>query len=148
MPTETQEEKDKREEEDKRIYFRDELRAARYIALKDSEAFEPIIQVFERWGYLIGVKRCGLQYKQNGLAQALGEIKHEVTCSPLCQTIPSGWPGLHLSFEELQASIPLARNDAVHQGATARHLTRHAIELAVIVEDALTMNLSSRTELD
>jgi CBS domain-containing protein len=30
-----------------------------------------------------------------------------------------------------------ARNDALHQGAFARHLTSHAIEIALVLEDAL-----------
>jgi CBS domain-containing protein len=32
-----------------------------------------------------------------------------------------------------------ARNDALHQGASARHLTTHAIELGLVLEDALRM---------
>ena len=36
-----------------------------------------------------------------------------------------------------------ARNDALHQGAFARHLTSHAIELALVLEDALRRRLDS-----
>ena len=33
------------------------------------------------------------------------------------------------------------RNDALHQGAFARHLTKHAIELAIVLEDVLSNDL-------
>jgi CBS domain-containing protein len=40
-------------------------------------------------------------------------------------------------FSQLFDLVKDARNDALHQGAFARHLTGHAIELALILEDAL-----------
>jgi hypothetical protein len=33
--------------------------------------------------------------------------------------------------------VQAARNEALHQGASARHLTQHCIELALVLEDAL-----------
>jgi len=41
-------------------------------------------------------------------------------------------------FSHLYELVREARNDALHQGAFARHLTSHAIELAIILEDALS----------
>src|ERR1700757_614277 len=35
----------------------------------------------------------------------------------------------------------MERNDALHQGAFARYLTKHAIELAILLEDALSNGL-------
>ena len=32
----------------------------------------------------------------------------------------------------------MARNDASHQGAYARHITAHTVELSIVLEDALT----------
>ena len=40
-------------------------------------------------------------------------------------------------FSRLYDLVQDARNDALHQGAFARHLTIHAIGLALILEDAL-----------
>jgi hypothetical protein len=41
-------------------------------------------------------------------------------------------------FDRLYELVRIARNDAMHQGAFARHLTAHVTELAIILEDALT----------
>jgi hypothetical protein len=43
----------------------------------------------------------------------------------------------HAGFEQLFSLVKAARNDAAHQGVYARHLTRHAIQLAIVLEDAL-----------
>ena len=49
-------------------------------------------------------------------------------------------------FSTLYDLVRDARNDAVHQGAFARHLTRHAIELAIILEDALSSYMYRATD--
>ena len=48
----------------------------------------------------------------------------------------------HTSFCDLFDELKDARNDAVHQGAHARILTDHAVELAIILEDALMSKFS------
>ena len=44
-----------------------------------------------------------------------------------------------MPFSLLYGIVKNGRNDALHIGAFARHLTTHAIELALILEDALRM---------
>ena len=41
-----------------------------------------------------------------------------------------------------------SRNDALHQGAYARHLTSHCVELSLILEDALIMTIDAATVAD
>ena len=43
----------------------------------------------------------------------------------------------HSNFEVLYKLVRTARNDALHQGAIARHLTESAVKLSLIIEDAL-----------
>lgn len=59
--------------------------------------------------------------------------------SPLATAVPNKWRSLHTPFCQLYDMIKDARNDAMHIGASARHLTTHAIELALILEHALRM---------
>ena len=40
-------------------------------------------------------------------------------------------------FEKLYDFVRQARNDAMHEGAAARHATTHAIELSIVLENAL-----------
>ena len=42
-----------------------------------------------------------------------------------------------MPFSRLYETVRQGRNDALHQGAYARHLTIHAIQLALVLEDAL-----------
>jgi predicted transcriptional regulator len=114
-------------------FFANQLRAARLAALADAEAFNEIIHVVERLGsYLYGrIANLG-EYKdalsglavKSGLAEPRDEFRKLLT-----------------PYAELYESVKDARNDALHQGAFARHLTRHAIELAIILEDALSTYL-------
>jgi CBS domain-containing protein len=59
--------------------------------------------------------------------------------SPLATVVPDQWRSVHTPFSLLYGMVKEARNDALHIGASARHLTTHAIELALILEDALRM---------
>ena len=56
---------------------------------------------------------------------------------PLAEEIPAQLPAWHAPFATLYDLVRFARNDALHEGAFARHLTSHAIELTIILEDAL-----------
>jgi len=60
---------------------------------------------------------------------------------------PDKFRELLTPFSTLYDLVRDARNDAVHQGAFARHLARHAIELAIILEDALRNYIDSATDL-
>jgi CBS domain-containing protein len=55
----------------------------------------------------------------------------------LAEKIPAQLPDWHAAFATLYSLVQRARNDALHEGAFARHLTNHAVELALVLEDAL-----------
>jgi hypothetical protein len=112
--------------------FRLQFQQARESALKDAEAFEGVIYVIERMGsFCLG--------KVASLGEYESEVKKVAELSPLALDIPSQWRNVHTPFSLLYKMVKDARNDALHIGAFARHLTIHAIELALILEDALRM---------
>jgi hypothetical protein len=123
--------------EEEKLYFRDQLREARAVALKDAEAFEPTIHALERTGrFLKGVTSAILT-----LASLKDTVKGLALRSPLAEEIPAEWPELHLKFDVLYELLRDARNSAMHDGALARHMTGHAIELSIILEHALMDDL-------
>jgi hypothetical protein len=118
------------------VIFSDELREARENALRDSEAFDGIVHVVERLGSFLRGKITHLgDYKEKIQETAIG--------SALAEEIPGQRPDLHVPFSLLYKLVREARNDALHQGAFARRLTGHAIELSLVLEDALRRSLES-----
>jgi CBS domain-containing protein len=116
------------------ITFSDQLREAREGALRDSEAFDGLIHVVERLGsFLCGEIRHLGRYKE--------QIEEKAGLSALAVDIPKQWRGVHIPFSLLYDLVTDARNDALHQGAFARRLTGHAIELSLVLEDALKRSL-------
>jgi len=115
------------------VYYRDELRAARYAALADSESFTEICFVIEA----LGLRLLGRQ-------EAMGEYKARIAeCaqgSPLFGLLPQTFPATFKTFEALYRTVKQARNDAMHTGAYARHATEAAIELCIGLEEALMTN--------
>jgi hypothetical protein len=109
------------------IYFRDLFREARAKAYRDAEAFHEILFAIEK----LGTK---LTNKVEGLFGYQDEIEKLAKKSPLSNNTDRKW---HIPFIELYELVRNARNDALHQGAFARHLTLHATQLALILEDAL-----------
>lgn len=117
-------------------FFRDQFRQARAVALQDAEGFQEIIFVLERLGaYLIGQIKDLDKYRD-----ALGT---EALNSPLADDIPSRHNIWHSKFSAIYELVRVARNDALHQGAFARHLTNNVIHLALVVEDALMSNANT-----
>lgn len=112
------------------IYFRDILRHARATAQKDVEAFDAIVVSLERIGMYLLERAAMLGGSRTCLTQ-LAEG------SPLAVQIPEAFPEYHLSFASLYELVRVGRNAAVHEGALARHVTVHAVEIALILEDAL-----------
>jgi hypothetical protein len=116
------------------ITFSGQLREARENALRDAEAFDGIIHVVERLGSFLCKKVGDLgRYKE--------EIGERASHSALAEDIPGQWRGVHVPFSLLYDLVKDARNDALHQGAFARRLTGHAIELSLLLEDALRRSL-------
>jgi hypothetical protein len=66
-----------------------------------------------------------------------GEIETVAGESALASEVPAQWRGIHVPFPLLYGIVKDARNEALHQGAFARHLTVHAIELSLVLEDAM-----------
>lgn len=112
------------------LYFRDALRDARRTALHDAEAFEAILLTLERLG----------RFLNDGRGRGLGCYKevilHHAEASPLAKEIPKQYPECHVNICNLFELVKTARNDAVHEGALARHHTAHAVNLAIVLEDA------------
>lgn len=125
---------------EQRVAFAHEFRAARAGALRDAEAFEEHIFVMERLGsYIVNLPRGDLRKYQS----ALEGVAHE---SPLAFAAEKVFPEFHVGFLALYEEARIARNDAMHQGAIARHLARHAQELALIMEDALMSGAKTARE--
>jgi hypothetical protein len=120
------------------ISFFGQLRDARENALRDAEAFDGIIQVLERLGSLL-LGEIGTLDKYRKV------ITNKVDGSALAKDIPEDWRDVHIPFSRLYELVRIARNDALHQGAFARHLTIHAIELSLVLEDALMSSLDNPT---
>jgi CBS domain-containing protein len=114
-----------------------QLQHAREDALKDAEAFDGIIHVVERLGsFCLGRVESLFRYQT--------KVEEVASSSSLATDIPNQWRGVHTPFSLLYDMVRDARNDAMHIGASARHLTTHAIELALILEDALRMRENSK----
>ncbi len=111
-------------------YFRNELQGARAEALRDAEGFVQVLFCLERMGLrLYGSVAALGQYRDSLLALAVE--------SPLAEEIPETWPAWHTGCKALYDELVHARNDALHQGAFARLLTNHALQVALMLEDAL-----------
>jgi hypothetical protein len=117
------------------LYFRDQFREARNTALQDAEGFQKILFALERLGcYLSGSIHTLSAYKDC--------IQELARTSPLAEEIPQKHRSWHIPFSELYDLVREARNDALHQGAFARHLTYNAVQLAFVLEDALMDDLN------
>ena len=116
-------------------FFRDQLRSARAMALANAEGFYDVIRVLE----LIGQQLTG---KISGLGNYKQKLSDLASLSPLSADPPTHWSVCHSSFDALFEEMRATRNDAVHQGAYARTITDHAVELSIILEDALMTGAS------
>jgi hypothetical protein len=116
--------------QEQKVGFAHEFRIARAGALRDAEAFEEHLFVLERLGSFV----CG---HRGGLFSYREALSCIASRSPLGTSLAKQNSELHLPFDTLYEQIRNARNDAMHQGTVARHLARHAQELALIMEDAL-----------
>ena len=120
-------------------YWRDQLVAARDVAFRDAEGFQSILFTLEKIGQCL-----------SGETRALGYYKPFIeklaSHSCLAYKIPCSHPGWHTSFGDLYDLVRKARNEAMHQGSYARHLTNHSIKLSLILEDALMTRGSTASQ--
>lgn len=111
-----------------RKHYLTELRAARAAALADAEAFDQI---------LFGIERLGAHL--NGKVESLG--KYRLGLRDVAASAESAWEMTDgvaaLKFDRVFDLVQSARNDALHQGAAARHVTTQCVELALMLEDGL-----------
>ena len=80
---------------------------------------------------------CFLTRKCTALDDYRDELDKVASTSARAEEVPRLCGGALIPFSRLYDLVQDARNDALHQGAFARHLTTHAIDLALILEDAL-----------
>jgi hypothetical protein len=111
--------------------FRDQLRAALDKARGDAEAFEEVVYVVERLGYY-------LRQEQGDLGKYRPYIIGLASRSALFHAAPDAALELHTAFPVLYDLVKDARNSKMHGGDFARIATRHAVELALVLEDALS----------
>jgi predicted transcriptional regulator len=122
-----------------KLALRDQFKAARVYALADAEGFQEILYSLERLGIILTKQVLDLY----GYGNKIKELARE---SPLAFEIPQTYRHFHTPFDTLYEIVRNARNDALHQGAYARHLTSHAIELSLILEDSLSGHDSKENE--
>jgi hypothetical protein len=114
-----------------RISFRNRLREGRTKALADAEDFVNIVQTLEELGQVL----CGEH--RSGLGKYERELQAFVVDSALAHDPARKAPDLHVPIDRLLRVVREGRNDAVHIGSFARKVVSHAIDLALIVEDAM-----------
>lgn len=125
--------------QEQRVAFAHEFRAARAISLQDAECFEEHLFVLERLGSYLLVADGDLGKFQPAMENLAKE-------SPLAFEAERACPERHVSFTTLYEEVRVGRNHAMHHGAVARNLAKHAQELAVIMEDALMRGASKARE--
>lgn len=110
------------------LQFRDEFRKARDSALKDAEGYQQILFVLERMGSYLLKKTGDLGKYQCCISKLVKE-----KCPPFVE--PSD--DCHINFNRLYDMVRKGRNDALHQGAVARMMTSHSVQLSMMLEDTL-----------
>lgn len=95
----------------------------------------------ERIGSYLSKERLGDQGEDGSLYKYRQELTDLASTSGMAAEVPGEFSNLLIPFGRLYDLVTVARNDALHQGAFARHLTEHAIELAIILEEALSNHL-------
>ena len=123
---------------DELIDFRDQFRNGRAIAQADAEGFQELLFVLERFGMM----RYGEILSLGGYCTKISECAKQSTLEKTLQETflepnETWYRQWYTPFEVLYEAVRNARNDAMHQGAQARHLTQTLIQMAVILEDAL-----------
>lgn len=106
--------------------FRADLRSAREACQRDAEAFNEVLFALERLGSFL-----------RGHLGTLGDYR----CCLSRLVILSGSGYTH--FEELLTVVTQARNQALHQGAVARHLSSRVVEVSLILEDVLASRIAT-----
>lgn len=97
------------------MHYRDQLRAARYAALADAEAFGDICFALEA----LGLRLLGQQGDLKAYEDRIGLYS---SMSPVLSDLARAMPSRFKTFDALYRTVRTARNDAMHTGAYARQL--------------------------
>lgn len=114
-----------------RTYFRDLLRNARQLAQGDQERFDGILFAIERLGFFLSTSNQPQQHNLGRYRATLLSLLGSGAYAELTEE------RLLVPNSRLITLVERGRNDALHQGAAARHLTERSIELSLRIEDAL-----------
>ncbi len=117
-------------------YYRDELRKARAAVLEDSESYADPFHTLERLARFLDPTVFSL----GKAAPIMCELAKK---SPFADELSKKWPEFHRPYVSLFQAVRDMRNDVMHTGARARHLTRYAVEACLVLEDALNQYLNS-----
>ena len=108
------------------IYFRNRFRDARAAADKSDQDCMEIIYALEDFGQVL-----------TGKMQELEGYESCVTEFVKTHCLDEDRPQYQIDFGRLYAVVRQARNSAVHRGARSRYFAPRAVEISLIMEDAL-----------
>ena len=117
------------------LHFRDEFRKARDSALKDAEGYQQILFVLERMGSYLLKKKGDLGKYQCCISKLVKEK---------CPSFVEPSDDCHINFNRLYGMVREGRNDALHQGAVARMMASHSVQLSMMIEDTLMTVVNSQ----
>ena len=125
------------------LYFRDAFREARLKVLANAEHYQELLFVLERLGKHLTGKGMGLGGSELAI---LGLVaKHGTLQGQPAGNLPIQMGTGELDVVELYDLVRRARNDAMHEGAFARNLAVHLVQLSIILEDALVNKAHCKT---
>lgn len=122
---------------DERLFYRDRLWAARYAALADAEGFEQICFAVEALGMRLAEKQGALSEYQEVISGLIATVDWR-------NDLAKEFPWAFTQFPALYEKLRTARNDAMHTGAYARHATSAAVELCILLEEAVMTENQSK----
>ena len=96
-----------------------------------------MVKPFEEVVFVLELLGCYLREERGDLWRYRPFIVELACCSPLFCATAGACREVHTPFPQQYDLVREARNERMHDGAAARHATSHAIQLALVLEDAL-----------
>ena len=118
------------------LTFRNAFREARLKVLANAENYQELLFVLERLGTHLAGKKVTLKGARHHIMKL---VKHGAL-----EGRPAASDTGELCASDLYDLVHQARNDAMHEGAFARNLAVHLVQLAVMLEDALVNKADGR----